>query len=1362
LLPLATTVASELTGTLGSNGNTALVGVQGSLRSATAITAQLIAADGTLKGTLADTGRQGSHPSVACDGTRYLLVWQDDTTTSGVIYGQFFGLDGTSDGTPFRIGPVSGGQLLDGTAPVVFDGTNYFICWRSAINGALSGQFLTPAGAPRGAALTLATRSARNYAVATNGTRLQVNWLAAISGGAAETYDLESCALGKDGTLSAAVRLNAARSYANGPFSLIAVGARFFAVWYSSPLIDSTGGGLRARFIAASGAVDGAELTPVFNADQLAQPLAAFDGTRILLAWTNNLMAGRGVTLNGQWLSPTGNTQGAPFTIAAATGGKMPVGGSVSLTPSGYLVAVTLARVMVGLLPDPSAFLSADVYTTTIARPPAPDLVVSSMVASRTALRPGDRVNVTVTVKNQGTAAAGIFALDFYANRATAPASGDSGDLRKQFPGLGAGMVTTYTFTDVTYPFEGDARLWAVVDRDGAIDEWNENNNVAGPLTLVVHLPRPDLIISRLLVTPSVGLPGDPFSVSLTVHNQGDLTANTFLVSLYTNVATAPDGQTPSDQELSVPILAPGASTTLSFSDVRYDQEGAKQLWALVNRDGYIDEARNDNNSAGPIALTVRLLRPDLTITSLKLSRTAAAPGDLLSATIVVKNQGLLTAHGMLKLFQNRPTAPAFTDLGETNAVLEAIAPNASLTYTVPNIRYTEEGISKLWAAVANMDSIDEARVDNNISGPVAVTIHQARPDLTISSFTVTPTQLAPGATCTATVVVKNLGDAPSPATVSLYANRSSAPLPTDAGNISQSVVNVAAGASATLTIRGLSYLADGDYHLWAAVRGTGVVGESVTENNAAGPRAMTVRTPRPDLIISRLTAGKTVLGVNEAMTVTAIVQNTGKATSTACTLGLYLTHAPGGAADMIATVPAVRAGASATVTLANVRFTAAGKYALQAAVDLGNAVTELREDNNTAGPVNIAVGSDLYIVSASANKTALLRNEVFTITAQVRNLGALSTPCQLGLYLQNTAPTAQDTPVRQLPIKALTSGSSVSLTFSALSFATPGTYTYYLRVDSQGQLAEVSTLNNNSVPVVVTVSATPTPDLTIVSVTPSKTTASLNAAFNVVIAVKNQGNAPSAACTLGLYDTHEPQVGSPSDYLLPVPALAVGKTATFTIKNVRLATPGLIPLWAFIDSGNIVAESREDNNLAAPVAVTVTADASYWPLSPGSFWTLSNGTSTQTLSVAAPVTFANHPAFPLTTVIDAQSQGTLLLNWESDWLQVYGVAGIASPLTFTPPAQLLPWAPRAGSRWTITNQGNTQIPRYARVVGFATVDTPAGSFVNCLAIFQYSDAANPDVGTYLYLAPGVGVVKAQRAFGATPYLLVAYRIGPG
>jgi len=121
----------------------------------------MISSTGSKVGPLIDTGRTGIGPSIAFDGTNYLMAWEDDQGHPDdpayySIYGQFVSTSGSLVGDPFRIS--SYGIEFDGTNILAYGGGKYLAAYTKLIdseegegwdNRYIAGRLIDPKRDPR-------------------------------------------------------------------------------------------------------------------------------------------------------------------------------------------------------------------------------------------------------------------------------------------------------------------------------------------------------------------------------------------------------------------------------------------------------------------------------------------------------------------------------------------------------------------------------------------------------------------------------------------------------------------------------------------------------------------------------------------------------------------------------------------------------------------------------------------------------------------------------------------------------------------------------------------------------------------------------------------------------------------------------------------------------------------------------------------------------------------------------------------------------------------------------------------------------------------------------------------------------------
>ena len=190
------------------------------------------------------------------------------------------------------------------------------------------------------------------------------------------------------------------------------------------------------------------------------------------------------------------------FTLGAGASAPLTVTISIPVTALPGSVDITTIRAQ---STNNTAVFDTAVNTTTVTLAPSTnifmpllytpctptgvDLVVTALELVPPNPQPGQAVTVRVTIRNQGTVNVGPtnnFYLDFYDN--VIPAPNTPGAIAWGVQGVWMTAGTSRTFTGSHVFTAGTHQLYAQVDTDRSVNECpNENNNVLGPISLVVN-----------------------------------------------------------------------------------------------------------------------------------------------------------------------------------------------------------------------------------------------------------------------------------------------------------------------------------------------------------------------------------------------------------------------------------------------------------------------------------------------------------------------------------------------------------------------------------------------------------------------------------------------------------------------------------------------------------------------------------------------------------------------------------------------------------------------------------------------------------------------------------------------------------
>lgn len=279
-------------------------------------------------------------PSVAFDGTNYLVVWQDDRNDSSDIYGTRVGQSGT---VLDPVGIAISTAANDQSAPsVAFDGTNYLVVWgdwrtnySSDIYGARvdqSGNVLDTVG------IIISTGADNQYSptIAFDGTNYLVVW---EDGRNDPMYpDIYGARVDTSGNVldTAGIAISTA-TYQQAYPSVAFDGTNYLVVWHDKRIGSSPSYICGARVDQSGSVLDtaGIAIAPA----QIGQscPSVAFDGTNYLVVWQQAIGHYWASDIYGARVDTAGNILD-PEGIGICTMGEGQSVPSVAFDGTNYLV----------------------------------------------------------------------------------------------------------------------------------------------------------------------------------------------------------------------------------------------------------------------------------------------------------------------------------------------------------------------------------------------------------------------------------------------------------------------------------------------------------------------------------------------------------------------------------------------------------------------------------------------------------------------------------------------------------------------------------------------------------------------------------------------------------------------------------------------------------------------------------------------------------------------------------------------------------------------------------------------------------------------------------------------------------------
>jgi subtilase family serine protease len=351
-------------------------------------------------------------------------------------------------------------------------------------------------------------------------------------------------------------------------------------------------------------------------------------------------------------------------------------------------------NVAVGVLSDPGNVLDIEVLPQ--------DVTLSS-----TDLTVGDRLDVTVVVHNRGTRPFDSIPVIL------GHVDGDNvGELARGYATLGPGESTTLILSWATSILGDPVQLVVKADPFGLLDEVNEDNN---DVPLAVHVS-PSTLPNLRITGQDVGFSPDPplegadATVSVMVHNPGDVPAGPFNVRFYLG---DPDAGGVVIGDAAVPGVSAGGGATASMLWSPVNVHGAQGIYVIADSSNAVAEYdETDNRAFRPFAV-VGL--PDLVLGAADVQLEPSYPrvGEPVIVHASVRNLGgLPAAESVLRAVEGE--GPGAIVVGE--AAVPALAPGATAEIDLDWAPGSPAGLRLLSLIADANGAIVEADEGNNLA----------------------------------------------------------------------------------------------------------------------------------------------------------------------------------------------------------------------------------------------------------------------------------------------------------------------------------------------------------------------------------------------------------------------------------------------------------------------------------------------------------------------------------------------------------------------------------------------------------------------------------------------------------------------
>lgn len=147
---------------------------------------------------------------------------------------------------------------------------------------------------------------------------------------------------------------------------------------------------------------------------------------------------------------------------------------------------------------------------------------------------------------------------------------------------------------------------YVLIDRNGAVPESDETDNLFGPIEHVWEAMA-DLAITSFILSTTTPAVGDLVTAEIEITNLGNAPSDPCVLDFYRNRSSAPGWGEHGDQRRTLGSMFAGESTVWTTSAFTHDALASWQAWALVDTGQEVEESDEGNNVAGPRGLVWRM-----------------------------------------------------------------------------------------------------------------------------------------------------------------------------------------------------------------------------------------------------------------------------------------------------------------------------------------------------------------------------------------------------------------------------------------------------------------------------------------------------------------------------------------------------------------------------------------------------------------------------------------------------------------------------------------------------------------------------------------------------------------------------------
>lgn len=404
------------------------------------------------------------------------------------------------------------------------------------------------------------------------------------------------------------------------------------------------------------------------------------------------------------------------------------------------------------------------------------DLTIDAIYAEDTSLDAGQDLDVSIDVSNLGAGDAGDVVTTYFWSAT------DSFDAETavridadRHGSLDAGETETgenerIRFEDLVQL--GDGYIFGVVDAKDQIAETDETNNVSDALGFTINAwdGQADLAVDAIRAKDTSLDDGQDLFVKLTVSNTGFVDAEETTTTLYWSATDTFDADTAvelgTDGHGRLRVGEVDDNEGLRIRHEALAELGDGYVFAVIDADQSIEESDEANNVSEAMAVTLQAGgAADLTINAMAVADATLRDGQDLEVRLEVANIGDSDASGTRTTFFwsateifDKATAVRLDSDGHGQLTAGEVSDSEYETIDGEDLEGLGDGY--LFAMIDAEGAIDESNEDNNLSGPIAITLQDTQDsDLVVDNVSLSTTSLEDGEDLFVYLDVTNQGE---------------------------------------------------------------------------------------------------------------------------------------------------------------------------------------------------------------------------------------------------------------------------------------------------------------------------------------------------------------------------------------------------------------------------------------------------------------------------------------------------------------------------------------------------------------------------------------------------------------------------